>query len=77
MFVTLKLVRMLVGVWVGRRGPRNVLCWPLGDGKEGRKERRPVSPGWGGVSGAPEEREWGQMTVKEDQILGAECQVGN
>lgn len=73
MFVSLKL-RMLVGVWVGR-GVQGV-CWaePVGSGKkEGSGGGQFLQDG-GGVSRAPEERQWRQMPGREERIPTDESQ---
>lgn len=65
-FVSLKPVRMLVGVCVGR-GVQGV-CWVEPGEVERRKEVEEASFSrmGGGVSGAPEKRQWRQMPEREE-----------
>lgn len=69
MFVSLKPVRMPVGVWVGR-GVQGV-CWVEPGEVERRKEveEGPVSPGWGEGCPEPQRRDCG------DRCLGGRSQI--
>ena len=63
MFVSLKPVRMLVGVWVVQG-----VCWVEPGEVERRKEVEEASFSrmGGGVSRAPEESRWRQMPGREE-----------
>lgn len=73
-FVSLKPVRMLVGVWVGR-GVQGV-CWVEPGEVERRKEVEEASFSGvgGGVARAPEESRWRQMPGGRSRIPRDESQ---